>query len=75
MPYYLNIAPNRDLTFYPRLVGRRGVQVGSDLRLLGQEYYTEVGLQVLPSDKIAGKIGGLEELPQGTTYQLKEVFH
>ena len=55
VPYYLNIAPNRDLTFYPRLVGRRGVQVGADLRLLGQEYYTEVGLQVLPSDKIAGE--------------------
>ena len=55
VPYYLNIAPNRDLTFYPRLVGRRGVQVGADLRLLGQGYYTEVGLQVLPSDKIAGE--------------------
>ena len=37
VPYYLNIAPNRDLTFYPRLVGRRGVQVGADLRLLGQD--------------------------------------
>ena len=55
VPYYLNIAPNRDLTFYPRLVGRRGVQVGADLRLLGIDYYTEVGLQVLPSDKIAGE--------------------
>ena len=55
VPYYLNIAPNRDLTFYPRLVGRRGVQVGADLRLLGREYYTEIGLQVLPSDKIAGE--------------------
>ena len=55
VPYYLNIAPNRDLTFYPRLVGRRGVQMGADLRLVDQEYYTEVGLQVLPSDKIAGE--------------------
>ena len=54
MPYYLNIAPNRDLTIYPRVVGRRGVQLGSDFRFLNKSQVGEVGLQILPSDKISG---------------------
>ena len=74
VPYYLNIAPNRDLTFYPRLVGRRGVQVGADLRLLGQEYYTEVGLQVLPSDKIAGEDRWFGRTTARYNLSTKEVF-
>ena len=53
VPYYLNIAPNRDLTLYPRLVGRRGAQIGADLRLLGKSHRSEFGIQILPADKIA----------------------
>ena len=55
MPYYFNIAQNRDLTLYPRIVGRRGLQVGADLRFLSEKFTSEFGLQVLPSDIISGE--------------------
>jgi LPS-assembly protein len=62
MPYYFNIAPNRDLTLYPRIVGRRGVQLGADLRFLNQNQMSELGLQLLPSDKITGEDRWLTKL-------------
>ena len=55
IPYYLNIAQNRDLTLYPRIVGRRGVQVGADLRFLNKKFISEFGLQLLPSDRISNE--------------------
>jgi LPS-assembly protein len=35
VPYYFNIAPNRDLTLFPRLMLDRGVQMGATGRYLG----------------------------------------
>ncbi len=35
VPYYFNIAPNRDLTLFPRLMFDRGVQLGATGRYLG----------------------------------------
>src|SRR5450830_237063 len=34
MPYYLNIAPNRDLTLFPRYIQRRGIQLGATGRYM-----------------------------------------
>ena len=33
-PYYLNLAPNRDATLTPTYMGRRGVDLGAELRYL-----------------------------------------
>ena len=54
-PYYINLAPNRDVTLYPRIVGRRGVQLGTEFRFLSKKQAGEIGLQLLPSDRITSK--------------------
>ena len=36
VPYYFNIAPNRDLTLYPRLMLDRGLQMGATGRYIGE---------------------------------------
>jgi LPS-assembly protein len=36
VPYYFNIAPNRDLTVYPRLMFGRGLQMGATGRYIGE---------------------------------------
>lgn len=38
VPYYFNIAPNRDLTIYPKLIAKRGMQLGLKGRYLGETY-------------------------------------
>ena len=35
VPYYFNIAPNRDLTVFPRVLAKRGLQLGATGRYLG----------------------------------------
>lgn len=51
VPYYFNIAPNRDLTLYPKLIARRGMQLGAEGRYLGQTYSGETKLEYLPGDR------------------------
>jgi LPS-assembly protein len=41
VPYYINIAPNRDLTLFPRLMFDRGLQMGATARYMGE---TDAGL-------------------------------
>ncbi|HYD81917.1 MAG TPA: LPS-assembly protein LptD [Paucimonas sp.] len=50
VPYYFNIAPNRDLTLYPNAIARRGLQLGAHGRYLSQNYSGETRLEVLPND-------------------------
>jgi LPS-assembly protein len=50
VPYYLNIAPNHDLTLYPKIFARRGVQLGADARYLGETYAGETRIEALPND-------------------------
>jgi LPS-assembly protein len=50
VPYYLNIAPNRDLTLYPRVFARRGVQLGVEGRYLGETYVGQTRAEALPND-------------------------
>ncbi|MDB5776397.1 MAG: OstA organic solvent tolerance protein [Herbaspirillum sp.] len=38
VPYYFNIAPNRDLTVTPKYIARRGLQMGATGRYLGDTY-------------------------------------
>jgi len=55
MPYYLNIAPNRDLTLFPRYIQRRGIQLGATGRYMGETdaglYSGETSFEFLPNDK------------------------
>lgn len=52
VPYYLNIAPNRDLTLYPKIYARRGLQLGADARYLGETYSGQTKVEALPSDQL-----------------------
>ena len=52
LPYYYNIAPNRDITFYPKMIARRGLQLGADIRYLGDDYRGETTLEGLNDDKV-----------------------
>ncbi len=54
-PYYFNIAPNRDLTLYPKLISRRGFQLGLNARYLGETYQGETNLEILPNDRKANR--------------------
>ncbi len=55
VPYYFNIAPNRDLTVYPKIIPRRGFQLGANARYLGETsgglYQGETYVEYLPHDK------------------------
>lgn len=56
VPYYVNIAPNRDLTLFPRVIFNRGVQLGATFRYLGLTdrgpYSGETHVEALPNDRI-----------------------
>jgi LPS-assembly protein len=46
-PYFWNIAPNRDLTLYPRYMSNRGLMLGADARYLEQDYKGETRLEFM----------------------------
>lgn len=58
VPYYFNIAPNRDLTVYPKLIPSRGLQLGADGRYIGLNdagtYKGETYVEYLHDDKQTG---------------------
>lgn len=47
LPYYFNLAPDKDLTFTPRVITRRGLQSAVDSRFLGENYQGEAGFEYL----------------------------
>ncbi|MDD5179660.1 MAG: LPS-assembly protein LptD [Gallionellaceae bacterium] len=55
LPYYLNIAPNLDATLEPRVMVKRGLLLGNELRYLEPTYSGEAHLDVLPADRIASR--------------------
>jgi LPS-assembly protein len=55
LPWYWNIGPNRDATITPRLMTKRGLQVSGEYRYLEENYRGEIGLEVLPEDRVAGE--------------------
>ncbi len=54
VPYYWNIAPNRDFTLYPGVSVRRGVQLGGELRYLEPTYFGGIRFDMNPSDPKTG---------------------
>ncbi|MBT8525437.1 LPS-assembly protein LptD [Polynucleobacter paneuropaeus] len=53
-PYYVNIAPNRDLLLLPRVMGQRGTQLGAQYRFLDKDYSGTLGGDYLPYDRKTG---------------------
>ena len=53
VPYYWNLAPNRDLTLAPRLSTRRGLGLEAEFRYLEPRWRGEVRLDGLPDDRAA----------------------
>lgn len=54
-PYYLNIAPNRDLTLYPQYISRRGLMMGAEARYLDRDYSGSTRTEFLNSDAVTGE--------------------
>ena len=54
LPYYLNLAPNYDLTLVPRYMSKRGVQLGADARYMDYHYDGQVRFEYLPNDEMFG---------------------
>jgi LPS-assembly protein len=50
LPYYFNIAPNRDLLLTPRIMTRRGVMLDSTYRYLSPTYSGTTTFEFLPND-------------------------
>jgi len=55
VPYYLNLAPNYDATLYPRLLSKRGIQLGGEFRYLLNDMHGENRLEYLPNDNEANR--------------------
>ncbi|RDU99817.1 LPS-assembly protein LptD [Trinickia dinghuensis] len=53
LPYYFNIAPNRDLMLTPRLISKRGVQTQAAFRYLSPTYSGTFTAEFLPNDALA----------------------
>ncbi len=51
VPYYWNIAPNRDATFTPTVLTRRGLALDSEFRYLEPRHNGRLRLHLLPDDR------------------------
>jgi len=51
-PYYFDLAPNRDATFSPALMAKRGVDLAGEFRYLEPTYRGQVSANILPGDKL-----------------------
>ena len=52
LPYYWNIAPNYDATITPRVMSKRGLQLGGEFRYLQPNYRGEIQAEWLPNDNV-----------------------
>lgn len=55
LPYYLNLAPNYDATLYPRLMSKRGMQLGTEFRYLLSDFHGVNRFEYLPNDSVANR--------------------
>jgi LPS-assembly protein len=52
-PFYVNLAPNRDLTFAPRELSKRGLQLTAQLRYIDRDYEGSASFEHLSNDQVA----------------------
>ena len=55
VPYYWNIAPNRDATVTPGLSTKRGVSLGGEVRYLEPHYNGAANIDWMPNDRLTGR--------------------
>jgi len=58
VPFYWNIAPNRDATITPRLIGRRGLLAKGEFRYLSESSKGEIQAEFMPDDRVFGNARG-----------------
>ncbi|MGH8472561.1 MAG: LPS-assembly protein LptD, partial [Gammaproteobacteria bacterium] len=54
-PYYYNFAPNRDATFSPAIMAKRGIDLAGEFRYLERDYKGELRANLLPGDKLRNR--------------------
>jgi LPS-assembly protein len=54
VPYYWNIAPERDLTLTPSFMTKRGEQLKTDFRYMDRTYTGDLRYELVPHDKVLG---------------------
>jgi LPS-assembly protein len=54
-PYYFDIAPNRDATFSPAIMTKRGIDLAGEFRYLEPTYQGQLRANYLPSDKLRNR--------------------
>jgi len=62
VPYYLNLAPNYDLTLTPFFLSRRGAGLNTEFRYLTGRSRGTIDTRFLPGDDLAGRDRRLSEL-------------
>lgn len=50
VPYYINLAPNYDLTLEPTVMAKRGFDVGAEFRYLQPSYGGQIRASYMPND-------------------------
>jgi LPS-assembly protein len=55
MPYYWNIAPNRDATLTPEVSAKRGFGAELEFRYLEPRYNGTIRTHLLPNDRLSGR--------------------
>ncbi len=68
VPYYVNLAPNYDLTVTPFLLSRRGFGLGAEYRYLTERSRGDIDAQYLPGDDLAGRDRYLSTLRHRTDF-------
>ena len=77
LPYYWNLAPQRDMTLTPFVMTRRGAGLDSEFRYLEQQHRGELRLAWLPNDNVtrgtrwAADLRNDGELLPGWDYRLR----
>lgn len=70
IPYYWNIAPNRDATLTPAVETRRGVALDSEFRYLESNYAGAARLYLMPNDRTTGLARHALTLTHDTDFDL-----
>lgn len=52
-PFYLNLAPNRDLTIAPRVLSKRGLQLSAQFRYIDRAYDGDARIEHMSNDRIS----------------------
>lgn len=55
VPYYLNLAPNYDLTLDPQIMSKRGMMLGATGRYIGNGYTGLAQANYMPRDRVADR--------------------